>query len=70
MAAWTGQATPRGIIWPDDHAWVLVTEVDFDSTIVAGPRPLIDALVADPTLEALEIPEGAHLDWLADRLTP
>lgn len=49
------------LIWPDDHAWVLVSEIDFDSTVIAGSRALVDALVADPTIEALELREGADL---------
>jgi hypothetical protein len=51
------------LLWPDDRAWVMVTEVDFDSTIVAGSNALVAALVADPGVEALEIPEGADLSW-------
>lgn len=56
------------ILWPGDHAWVLVTEIDFDSTVVAGSRALITALVNDPDIEALEIPEGADLSWDADAI--
>jgi hypothetical protein len=29
-------AESPSLLWPDDKAWVLVTEVDYDSTIVAG----------------------------------
>ncbi|RZI92238.1 MAG: hypothetical protein EOO67_09020, partial [Microbacterium sp.] len=49
-------AQTPSLVWPTDRAWVSVTEVDYDSTIVAGTRELIAALVADPQLEALEIP--------------
>ncbi|WP_157156243.1 MULTISPECIES: hypothetical protein [unclassified Diaminobutyricimonas] len=56
------------VLWPDDHAWVLVTEIDYDSTVVAGPRELIDRIVGDLELEALEIPEGADLSWRGDRI--
>ncbi|TJY69913.1 hypothetical protein E4J89_09480 [Arthrobacter sp. CAU 1506] len=63
-----GSAFPQSpsILWPDDHSWVLVTEIDWDSTIVAGSRELIKALVADPSIEALPIREGADLHWDAD----
>ncbi|WP_217177071.1 hypothetical protein [Streptomyces sp. AC495_CC817] len=54
------------ILWPDDRAWVLVSEVDFDSTVVAGSAELVAALCADDRLEALPIPEGADLTWDAD----
>ena len=56
------------LVWPDDRAWVLVTEVDYDSTIVGGTPELIRALVADPRLEALPIREGADLTWDADEV--
>lgn len=54
------------LIWPDDRSWIVVTEVDFDSTIVGGSRASIDRLVAAPSLEAFEIPAGADLTWDAD----
>lgn len=61
-------AQSPSIAWPDDRAWVLVTEVDYDSTIVGGSRELVEALVADPALEALEVPGGADLTWEGDRV--
>ena len=30
------EAESPSLVWPDDRAWVLVTEVDYDSTIVGG----------------------------------
>ncbi len=54
------------ILWPADHAWVLVSEIDFDSTVIAGSRELITALVRDPNIEALILREGADLTWDAD----
>jgi hypothetical protein len=68
-AVWhDGSALPQSpsIVWPDDHSWVLVTEVDWDSTIVAGSWDLIKALVSDPAIEALPIRGGADLGWDAD----
>lgn len=56
------------LIWPADRAWILVTEIDFDSTIVGGSPALIAALCADERLEALPIPEGANLQWDADEV--
>ncbi|ASD22786.1 hypothetical protein B7495_12405 [Cryobacterium sp. LW097] len=62
-APWTDSTWPQSpnLIWPDDHAWVLVSEIDFDSTVIAGTQALVDALVADPTIEVLELREGADL---------
>lgn len=54
------------IIWPADHAWTLVSEIDFDSTIVAGSAELVAALCADPRLEAEPIPVNTDLSWQAD----
>ncbi|GAA3919662.1 hypothetical protein [Microbacterium invictum] len=56
------------LLWPDDHAWVLVTEVDYDSTIVGGSGELIRALVADDRVEALPLREGADLSWDGDEV--
>nr|WP_201470581.1 hypothetical protein [Microbacterium hydrocarbonoxydans] len=61
-------AQSPSILWPDDHAWVLVTEVDYDSTIVAGTTELIAALCADEHLEAFSIGENADLTWNADEV--
>ncbi len=54
------------LVWPADRAWVMVSEVDFDSTIIAGSHELVAALRADPGLEALPIPPDADLTWDAD----
>jgi hypothetical protein len=62
------QAHSPGILWPDDHAWVLVSEIDFDSTVVAGSAELIAALCADDRIEALPIPADASLAWDADEV--
>lgn len=60
--------TSPALVWPDDHAWVMVTEIDWDSTIVAGSADLVAAIVADPRLEAAQIPAGADLQWDADEV--
>ncbi|TCK64486.1 hypothetical protein [Curtobacterium sp. PhB136] len=46
--------TPQ-LLWPEDHAWVVATEVDADSTLVAGPRGLIADVLADDRFEAFEV---------------
>jgi hypothetical protein len=40
--------------WPDDRAWIVVTEIDFAWTYVGGSRAAIDAVLADDRLEAFE----------------
>lgn len=61
-------AQTPSILWPDDHAWVMVSEIDYDSTIVAGPAELVAAICADERLEAFAIPENADLTWDADEV--
>ncbi|WP_125133219.1 hypothetical protein [Microbacterium sp. 10M-3C3] len=62
-----GAATQSpNLVWPVDRAWVMVTEVDFDSTVVAGSTELVRALCRDARLEALPIDEGADLSWDGD----
>lgn len=59
-------ALSPSIVWPGDRAWVWVTEVDYDSTIVGGSAELIQALASDPHLEALEIVAGTALTYDSD----
>ena len=40
--------------WPADHAWCVATEVDLAWTYVGGARACIQALLADPRLQAFE----------------
>ena len=61
-------AQSPSILWPEDRAWVLVSEIDFDSTVVAGSTELVAALCADPALEAFPISEGAELHWDGDEV--
>ncbi|WP_345542313.1 hypothetical protein [Microbacterium jejuense] len=62
---WT--ASPSWI-WPADHAFAIATEVDWDSTIVAGTNAFVRAVCAHPALEALPIREDTALTWDADDL--
>lgn len=68
-APWRDDMSPEfthspSLIWPEDRAWVLATEVDHDSTVVGGSAALVAALCADPRLEALPLP--AHADLTSD----
>jgi len=45
--------------WPEDHTWVMASEFDWDSTIVAGSRSLVDAVLADERFEAFEVAEDS-----------
>lgn len=61
-------AQSPSLMWPSDRAWALVSEIDFDSTIVGGSAELVEALCADPRIEALPLNEGADLTSEGDRL--
>jgi len=46
---------------PADRAWCVATEIDFAWTYVGGSRELIDAILADARLEAVET--SAAAEW-------
>ncbi|WKK73075.1 hypothetical protein Q0F99_09645 [Rathayibacter oskolensis] len=69
-ASGTTVQTPIAM-WPEDRAWYLASEIDFDSTVVGGSRELIDALVAlaaEGTIEALPLPAEVDLTSTGDRV--
>jgi len=55
------------LAWPSDHSWFVASEVDLDSTIIGGTRPLIERVLASG-LEAAEVPSDADLGWHGDTL--
>ncbi len=61
--------TPN-LIWPEDRAWFVQSEYDFDSTVIGGSRDLIDAILASPDLEAWEVDGEVSLTEDADKLNP
>ncbi len=56
--------------WPDDQAWCVATEVDFESTYIGGMRNCIEAVVKDSRLEALVIDPRQGVTWESDRINP
>lgn len=56
------------LIWPADRSWIVVSEVDFDSTLVGGNRELVDALVAFPELEVYEVEPDTSLAAFSDKI--
>lgn len=59
---------PPNLIWPADHSWFVVSEVDLDSTLVGGRAALIEAIVASPELEAWKVEPITSLACDADRV--
>ena len=57
--------TPQ-IWWPEDRTWVVATEIDFDSTIVATTNAGTEALLTCEELEALQVPPDGRLDLDGD----
>ncbi len=56
------------LIWPGDRAWFVGSEIDVDSTIVGGTRAFIDAVLAEPVLEALSVDPYTDLSSEGDRI--
>jgi hypothetical protein len=50
------------LMWPTDNSWCVATEVDYNSTLIAGDRHLIDAVLGAEDLEATPIEPGDCLD--------
>jgi hypothetical protein len=47
--------TPSNL-WVADRSWVICTDYDLWGTKVCGPRPLVEALLADTEIEAVRLP--------------
>lgn len=58
------------LIWPRDRSWAVASEVDWDSTIVAGSRALVGAVLADERFEAFEVGEDDDLTYEGDTINP
>lgn len=61
-------AQSPNLFWPADRSWCVATEIDFDSTIVAGSSVLVAAVLAEPTLEAWPVDPGESLTHDGDTL--
>lgn len=59
---------PPNLIWPEDRAWFVASEIDLDSTYVGGSADLIEALLADDRLEALPADRGQPIDAGSDQI--
>jgi hypothetical protein len=60
FGAWPGSQLAN-LWWPADRAWFVVSEIDYDSTIVVGSRACIDAVLRAPNIEAFEVGPGDTL---------
>ncbi|HKE69717.1 MAG TPA: hypothetical protein VKB55_10710 [Nocardioidaceae bacterium] len=54
--------------WPQDHAWCVASEIDLDSTVVAGSDDLIGEITAHPDLEAFAVGSTDDLTYDGDKI--
>jgi len=54
--------------WPDDRAWIVVSELDAPSTYVGGSAELVRAIFEEPKLEAVPSDPTHRFDWDGDRI--
>jgi hypothetical protein len=64
-----GRLQTPNMWWPEDRAWFVATEIDFDSTLVACTRACAGMLLASD-LEAREVSAGTRLDMDGDSINP
>lgn len=48
------EQTPN-LLWPRDNSWMVVSEIDFDSTLIGANSNLIDSVLANPELESWRV---------------
>jgi hypothetical protein len=64
---WGWSRTPNWW-WPDDRAWIVVSELDAPSTYIGGSAALTQAILDEPQLEAVPSHPDHRFDWLGDRI--
>ncbi len=64
---WIWDQSPN-LWWPEDRAWFVATEVDFNNTFVGGSAACIERVLAHPELEALPIAIDARVDAYGDTI--
>jgi hypothetical protein len=56
----SGWYTSPNLWWPEDRAWIVITEVDGFSTYVGGGRSALQDLLASSDVEAIEVTLNTH----------
>jgi hypothetical protein len=56
--------------WPDDHAWIVATEIDSRSTYIGGTRECIEEILANPGFEAVPADIHDRIGRDADTINP
>lgn len=67
--SWPAWQSPN-LLWPADRAWFLASEIDFNSTLVAGDAALIADILACPALESWPVHPLDSLTSDGDTVNP
>lgn len=75
VSSWPGMQEPfsvsASLVWPRNRAWCVATDIDWDSTLIAGDDDeVVEALLADDRLETREVDYLDDLSWYGDRINP
>jgi hypothetical protein len=62
-----GWYTSPNLWWPEDRAWIVITEVEGFSSYVGGSRAALENVLASSDVEAIEVTLDAHMDPEASR---
>ncbi|WP_283137469.1 hypothetical protein [Rhizohabitans arisaemae] len=62
-------ATPN-LWWPDDRAWCVATEIDFNTTYVGGSADAVAELLAVPGLEVAAVDPATGITFDSDTVNP
>ncbi len=54
--------------WPGDRSWCLKTDYDSTFTLVGGSQQLVQTILADRVLEAVEVLPSTRIDGHADQI--
>jgi hypothetical protein len=57
-----GWYTSPNMWWPDDRAWIVITEVDGFSSYFGSSQEALDEVLATPEIEAIEVTLDVHMD--------
>ncbi len=60
-------AVALNLWWPEDRAWIVITEIDGFSTYVGGSRSALQNVLASPDVEAIEAALDTYMDPEASR---
>jgi hypothetical protein len=65
---WLGRSP--NLFWPADRSWFVASEIDFDSTLVAGSSKLVAAILDAPELDSWPVQPEDSLAIDGDQINP